>query len=71
MKKKVLYIITKSVWGGAQKYVYDLAINLPKNHFEPIVAGGDKGVMADKIIPAGLPYFEIKSFQRDINIFIF
>ncbi|HBB56875.1 TPA: hypothetical protein DEW47_02270 [Patescibacteria group bacterium] len=69
MKKKVLYIITKSVWGGAQKYVYDLAINLPKNHFEPIVAGGDKGVMADKIISAGLPYFEIKSFQRDINIF--
>jgi len=68
-RKKVLYIITKSVWGGAQKYVYDLAVNLPKNHFEPVVAGGGKGVMADKIISAGLPYFEIKSFQRDINIF--
>lgn len=65
--KKVLFIITKSVWGGAQKYVYDLAINLPKDRFWPIVAGGGQGIMAEKIISAGLPYFEIKSFQRDIN----
>ena len=67
--KKILFIITKSVWGGAQKYVYDLAVNLPKDRFEPIVAGGGKGIMAEKIISARLPYLEIKSFQRDINIF--
>jgi len=48
--------------------------NLPKDQFEPIVAGGNKGIMAEKIISAnlpagkaGLPYLEIKSFQRDIN----
>ena len=65
--KKILFIITKSVWGGAQKYVFDMATSLPKDQFEPIVAGGGKGIMAEKIISAGLPYLEIKSFQRDIN----
>src|SRR3989338_7455185 len=65
--KKILFIITKSVWGGAQKYVFDMATSLPKDQFEPIVAGGGKGIMAEKIISAGLPYLEIKSFQRDIS----
>ena len=65
--KKILFIITKSVWGGAQKYVFDLAANLPKDSFEPVIAGGGKGIMAGKIISAGLPYLEIKSFQRDIS----
>ena len=65
--KKILFVITKSVWGGAQKYVFDMATSLPKDQFEPIVAGGGKGIMAEKIISAGLPYLEIKSFQRDIS----
>lgn len=73
--KKILFVITKSVWGGAQKYVHDLAVNLPKDQFEPIVAGGGSGPMAEKIKSTNLSYFEIKNFQRDINflkeIFVF
>ena len=65
--KKILFVITKSVWGGAQKYVFDLATNLPKDLFEPVIAGGGKGIMAEKIISAGLPYLEIKRLQRDIK----
>ncbi len=68
-KKSILYIITKSVWAGAGKYVYDLATGLPKNKFEVIVAAGGRGIMAEKIIAANIPYFEIKGFQRDVNIF--
>jgi glycosyltransferase involved in cell wall biosynthesis len=67
-KKKILYIITKSIWGGAQKYVHDLATALPKE-YGAVVAGGGHGPMAEKIISAGIPYFEIKAFQRDVNIF--
>ncbi len=67
-KKKILYVITKSVWAGAGKYVYDLATNLPKDRFEVFVAAGGKDELARKLIRAGIPYFEIKSFQRDINI---
>ena len=35
--KKVLFLITKATWGGAQRYVYDLATHLPQD-FEPVVA---------------------------------
>jgi len=66
-KKKILYVITKSVWGGAGKYVYDLATNLPKDSFEVFVAAGGKNELAEKLIHAGIPYFEIKSFQRDVS----
>ena len=64
----MLYVITKSVWGGAGKYVYDLATNLPQTKFRPMVAAGGKGELAQKLIDAGIPYFEIKNFQRDVNI---
>ncbi|MFH1956582.1 MAG: glycosyltransferase [Patescibacteria group bacterium] len=68
-KKSILYIITKSVWAGAGKYVYDLATGLPQTRFRPIVAAGGTSLLAEKIISANIPYFEIKRFQRNINIF--
>lgn len=74
--KKILYIITKSVWGGAGKYVYDLAVNLPKNEFEVFVAAGaasnaadGENKLAQEIKKANIPYFEIKNFKRDIGLF--
>lgn len=48
-KKKVLYIVTKSVWGGAQKYVYDLATNLPKEKFDVVVVTGGNGPLVEKL----------------------
>lgn len=43
-RKKVLYMITKSNWGGAQRYVADLATNLPLHDYEAVVAAGGTGV---------------------------
>jgi len=40
MKKKVLFVITKSNWGGAQRYVFDLATSLSPADFDVIVAFG-------------------------------
>ena len=38
---KILYVITKSEpWGGAQRYVYDLATNLPRSQYDVAVALG-------------------------------
>jgi len=68
IKKSILYIITKSVWGGAAKYVYDLATHFP-NEFEVNIAAGGQGKFAQKIKEANIPYFEIKNFQRTINPF--
>lgn len=44
--RKVLFLITKSNWGGAQRYVYDLATNLDRTKFEPIVALGGVGPLS-------------------------
>ena len=39
-KKTILYVITQGEWGGAQRYIFDLATNLPPN-FDAIVAVGE------------------------------
>lgn len=76
MPKKVLYLITKSNWGGAQKYVFDLVTNLPKDQFEAAVASGGTGAkgagvgqLANKLAEVRIPFYPIKSFTRDIFLF--
>jgi glycosyltransferase involved in cell wall biosynthesis len=66
-RKKILYVITKSNFGGAQRYVFELATALPKDQYEVAVACGGDGILTEKLKAAGIPIFEIKSFQRDIN----
>lgn len=66
-KEKVLYTITKSNWGGAQKYVFDIATHLPKR-LEPVVALGGKGSLAKKLEEKNIRLVTVESFQRDINI---
>ncbi len=43
-KQKILFLITKSNFGGAQRYVYDLAVGLPKSEFDVTVAAGGANV---------------------------
>lgn len=66
-RRKILYIVTKSVWGGAGKYAYELAKHLPQKNFEPYVAAGGQDKLAQKTKEAHIPYFNIKAFQRNIN----
>src|SRR3989344_6929292 len=67
-KKKVMYLITKATWGGAQRYVYDLSTNIPKSEFEPIVAYGTRGKLADELEPAGIATRQLPSLGRDVAI---
>ena len=67
-KKKVLYLITKSNWGGAQRYVYDLATNLDREKFEPVVALGGNGILADMLENAGIRVINIESLGRNISL---
>lgn len=70
-KKKVLIVITKSNFGGAQRYVYDLACTLHteyKDSYEVIVAFGGRGALADKLEQLGIRTIEIPDLQRDISI---
>ncbi len=72
---KVLILITKSNWGGAQRYVYDLATNLPKDKFEVEVIAGGNGLLIDNLKHSGiradgdLPVKRDVSIIEDINVF--
>lgn len=44
-RKRILFVITKSVLGGAQRYVYDLATSLPRDSYEVAVAFGGNGTL--------------------------
>lgn len=67
-RKKILFLITKSNWGGAQRYVYDLAVGLPKEDFDVVVAAGGSGPLIDKLNAANVRVITIPSLQRDLSI---
>jgi len=66
-KKKILYFITKSNWGGAQKYVYDLATALTDTH-DILVATGGSGRMVTELQRAGIRTHVIGALVRDVNV---
>lgn len=69
-KKKILYIVTQAEWGGAQKYVFDLATNLA-DEFDVTVATGADGAsreLLDKLASAKIKNFTFKHLKRDINL---
>src|SRR3989338_6987196 len=67
-KKKILYLITKATWGGAQKYVNDLATSLPKERFRIIVAYGTHGKLAENLSYEGITIHQFPSLDRDIAV---
>lgn len=73
--KKILYIITKSNFGGAQKYVFELAVAAKVRGYEVAVACGgtgtknaELGLLASKLVEAGVRVIPIKNFMRDMSI---
>jgi len=63
---KIVYIITQSEWGGAQKYVYDLATNLPEGYI-PIVVCGGNGKLVDRLGRKGVLVIRLRRLLRRIN----
>lgn len=64
---KVLYFITKSNWGGAQRYVYDLASSFSAKGIECVVAFGGDGSLKDKLEASRIRTISLKSLTRDIS----
>lgn len=76
MKKKILYVVTKSNFGGAQRYVYDLATTLPRDSYDVAVAfggtgeaGAGAGSLQTFLAEAGVRTVFVRSFARDIFLF--
>lgn len=66
-KNKVCFVITKGVWGGAQKYVYNLATNVGTD-FDTLVISGENGPLNTKLEEVGIRNLSIDSMKRDISI---
>ena len=66
-RKKVLFLITKSNWGGAQRYVFDLATGIDPTKFEAVVALGGQGELKDRLLLSGIRVITIDSLKRDIS----
>lgn len=64
--KKLLFVITKSNWGGAQRYLYDMATEL-KGSYEVAVALGGEGELAKRLRQSGVTVFSIPSLGRDVR----
>lgn len=67
-KIKVLFLITRSHWGGAQRYVFDLATNLPQEKFEAVVITGGNGPLIQKLQEARIKTIIPPALARDISI---
>jgi len=66
--KKILYLITQSELGGAQRYVFDLAKNL-QNEFNITVAfgeQGEKGELVRQLQRANIKYYALPHLKRAI-----
>lgn len=65
---KILYVITKGNWGGAQKYVFELATHIPHPDFEVKVACGEGETLPEKLKAAWVPVIELPRLGRDVSI---
>lgn len=66
-RKKILFVITKANWGGAQRYVYDLAVAMKAAGHEPSVAYGVEGLLAERLQGAGIRTLPISTLTREID----
>jgi glycosyltransferase involved in cell wall biosynthesis len=68
-KKNILYFITKANFGGAQKYVYELACEAnSQGHKVTVLVGGD-GLLVEKLKETGISVIQLNHLKRDINLF--
>lgn len=66
--RKILYVITKSNWGGAQRYVFDLAVAAQAAGHDVAVAYGEEGELARRLSESGVRTVSIAALTRDIGI---
>src|SRR3989344_5612770 len=67
-KRKIIYLATQSEWGGAQEYIFNLAVNLDKSRFEALILAGEgNGEFFLELDKAGIKRHELKFLKRAIS----
>ncbi|MEK7659544.1 MAG: glycosyltransferase family 4 protein [Patescibacteria group bacterium] len=70
-KKRILFVITQSEFGGAQRFLYELTIRLDKEKYEILVAAGEeeKGIFFKSLKEKKINTRILKFLRRKINPF--
>jgi glycosyltransferase involved in cell wall biosynthesis len=70
-KKKILFLVTQSEFGGAQRFIYRLITNLDLAKYDILVAAGPEGNNADGLLfnlkKDGFKNVSLKFLKRNIN----
>jgi glycosyltransferase involved in cell wall biosynthesis len=66
--KKLFYIVTKSSWGGAQLYVYNLATNVRRDAFTVTVIAGGDGELFTRMKLVSIATLSLPYLDRDIKL---
>lgn len=64
---RVLLVITKGTWGGATKYVYDVARSLHAANIPVAVAYGPEGPLTEKLSALNIPQYQIEGLTRNLG----
>jgi len=71
IKKKILFLVTQSEFGGAQRFIYRLITGLDAKRYDISVAAGPEGNDADGLLfnlkNEGFKLFPLKFLKRRIN----
>ncbi|OHY77571.1 glycosyltransferase family 4 protein [Priestia aryabhattai] len=68
MNKKILYVITRSEWGGAQKHLLDIVIGMKTKGLSPIVAVGDEGDLTRELEKNNVEFYIINNLVHQISL---
>ncbi len=68
-KKKILFAVTHGGWGGAQRYVFDLATNIDPVRFDIEVAAGgaNSGELLTRLTGAGIKTHFLRHLKRGLS----
>lgn len=63
-KKKILFVITKSEVGGAQKFLFGLASSIDKGEYDITVAAGFGGPLLEKLAGVQIQTLKLRHFSN-------
>lgn len=68
-KKRVLFVITQSEFGGAQRFLYELTVRLDKEKYEILVASDskEKSEFLNSLEQKGIKTRRLKFMKREVN----
>jgi glycosyltransferase involved in cell wall biosynthesis len=69
-KKKILYIITQGVWGGAQRYIFDLTDSMSNDFDITVAIGESKGPqdLQKQLTKQNIKIIQLKHLVRRISL---